>query len=62
MTSIPGPEPHHHRGRRSLSIRALALTAIAVAMVTTGCIQNTDPRNDSSRIDTHGPHTRASKT
>ena len=42
--------------RRGLSIRVLALTAIALCAMTTGCIQDHDPRNDSSRLDAHQSH------
>ena len=34
-------------------IRTVALTAVILAAVAGGCIQGHDPRNDSSRVDTH---------
>jgi hypothetical protein len=38
---------------RLMPLPALALTAIALGAIAGGCIQNHDPRNDSSRLDTH---------
>jgi hypothetical protein len=39
--------------RRGHSLRVIALMAIAVSALAAGCIQNHDPRTDSSRADSH---------
>lgn len=49
MKRPPGISPQR-AGKRS-TISALALTAIAFAAITGGCVKDHDPRNDSSRLD-----------
>lgn len=40
-------------GAAGWSLRALSLTVIALGAIASGCIQNHDPRDDSSRGDAH---------
>ena len=49
MKRLPGISPLR-AGKRS-TISSLALTAIAFAAITGGCVKDHDPRNDSSRLD-----------
>jgi hypothetical protein len=49
MKRLPGISPMR-AGKRS-TISSLALTAIAFAAITAGCVKDHDPRNDSSRLD-----------
>ena len=39
-------------GKRS-TLASLALTAIAFAAITGGCVRDHDPRDDGSRLDAH---------
>ena len=56
--SITGPE-----GRTTdTNASTVALMAIALGAILTGCIKNHDPRNDSSRIDTNQSHVLAMAT
>jgi hypothetical protein len=55
MNATPRPNPGRRRGRGH-AVRALALAAIVVGLIASGCIQNSDPRNQSSRIDNQGSH------
>ena len=57
--STTGPK---ERTTRHLNASAVALMAIAMGAILTGCIQNYDPRNDSSRIDTNQSHVLAMAT
>jgi len=40
------------RASKRSPIAALALTAMALTILTAGCVKDHDPRNDSSGIDT----------
>jgi hypothetical protein len=49
MKRRPGISPV--RADKRSTIASLALTAIAFAAITGGCVKDHDPRNDSSRLD-----------
>jgi len=57
--SITGPKG---RTTRHLNALGVALMAIALGAILTGCIKNYDPRDDSSRIETNQTHVLAMAT
>ena len=50
MTALR-PAGRDGRTTRKASIGSLALLALTVGLVATGCIQGHDPRTDASRLD-----------
>ena len=53
MNSRRSQTQHEARTTRRASALTVALMAIALGAIVTGCIKNYDPRDDSSRIDTY---------